>query len=384
MPFTTQKFSQKLSNLRQSFGNSFKDVSNATGIPIQSLQGFESGGKTPSGDDILILSDFFKCEFAWLIEDDELNPDENIISMLRSESRRLATTDRHSIAEFLHLCKSQALLEELLEIKPKTSGFRFTPRGNFYIGHGQECARSFREWHKLPTNAIIPDIFQWLRDAGFRLFRRALPNSKISGLFVRHPYAGYCILINFSEDIYRQRFSAAHEIGHALMDADIPFNVSDPLDDSSHKFREIRANSFASCFLMPNELLTKLGTSEQWRQPDKIEDVAHKLSVSVPALLSALKRSNLLDEQTRSSLRKLELRLPQKNEPELRGNLTNRQFERKQALLATGLHADYVSIAFEAHRRNLISLAKLADILLVDIRDVVELADIFGTRFLNG
>jgi Zn-dependent peptidase ImmA (M78 family) len=378
MPFTTQEFAQKLSSLRQSFGNSMNDLTEATGIDSRRLQAFESGSTMPSGDEILILSDFFKCEFTWLIEDHESNPDENIILMLRSEGGRLAASDRHAIAEFLHLCKSQALLEELLEIKPLYAEFVFTPKGKSYKRQGEECAKNFREWHRLAFNAVVPDIFKWLRKSGFRVFRRDLPSSPISGLFIRHPYAGKCILINYAEDIYRQRFSAAHEAGHALMDADISFNVSDQSDKSSQVSSEIRANSFASCFLMPNELLTKLGTPEQLQQPEKIMEVANLMSVSIPALLSALRRDKIIDEQTRLNLRNMRLRLPIKNEPELAGDLSKRQLERKKALLAAGLNADYVSTAFEAHYRKLISLAKLADILLVDTRDVTELADIFG------
>ncbi len=384
MPFSTQAFAQKLSNLRQSFGNSLNEITDATGIDINSLQAFESASAIPSGDDVLILSDYFKCEFTWLIEDDEPNPDENAIHMLRSESGRLVAADRHAIAEFLHLCKSQALLEELLNIRPKDTEFKFMPKGNYYKGHGKDCAYLFREWNKLPYNSVIPDIFKWLRDSGFRVFRRSLPNSDVSGLYIRHPYAGHCILVNYAEDIYRQRFSVAHEAGHALMDANIPFNVSDQSDDSSQEFKEIRANSFASCFLMPSELLTKLGTQEQWRRPEKIIEVADRLSVSILALLSALKRDNIIDDQTRSTLRSMKLRLPIKNEPELSGDLSERQRERKKALLAAGLHTDYVSTAFEAHRQRLISLAKLADILLVDTRDVAELADIFGMSLRHG
>ena len=338
MAFTSQGFAQKLRNLRESFGDTLDEVANATGIETQALQALEVGSTTPTGDDVLILADYFKREFPWLIDDDAVDPDENVTLLLRSEGGRLATADCHAIAEFLHLCKSQTLFEELLEIRPAIAEFQFTVRGSFFKGQGIDCARDFRERHELPPNGIIPDIFQWLRDSGLRVFRREmLPDSSISGLFVNHPEAGKCILVNASEDPYRQRFSAAHETGHALLDTNKGFNVSAVADDASEELVEIRANSFASAFLMPPELLTMLGTSQQWRRPEKIVEAADRLSVTIPALLSALVRDNIIDEAARSSLRDMKLRLPDKREPELVG-LTGRQLERKKTLLASGLH----------------------------------------------
>ena len=118
MAFTAQCFAQKLRTLRESFGNTLEDVASATGIGTQALQALEAGSATPTGDEVLIVADYFKCEFLWLIEDKANNPDENITLLLRTEGGRLAARDRHAIAEFLHLCKSEALLEELLEIRP--------------------------------------------------------------------------------------------------------------------------------------------------------------------------------------------------------------------------------------------------------------------------
>ncbi len=385
MVFTPLAFARKLRDLRESFGNTVDEIGNATGIGTQALQALEGGTAVPSGDEVLMIADFFRCEFTWLIEDDASNPDQNISILLRAESQRLAAEDRHAIADFLHLCKSDALLDDILgSQRPQSKPFRFLPQGTFYKSQGIACANEYRAHNDLPPNAVIPDIFLWLRKAGFRLFRRSLPNSPISGLFLRHPEAGACILINYAEDVYRQRFSAAHEAGHALMDADKAFNVSDENDTRSNDLREIRANTFASSFLMPPNLIASLGTPEQWQNPEKLIEVSGRLFVSIPALLSALKRDKVLDRDARDYLRNLQLRLPDKQEPELRGNLTQRQRDRIQALLATGLHGAYVRRCFEAHRQGHFSLAKLADMLLVELGEVDDLATLFGVSSHNG
>jgi Zn-dependent peptidase ImmA (M78 family) len=381
MAFTAMGFARKLRDLRGSLDDSLNVVADATGISTDVLTDLEAGAATPSGDQVLILADYFNRDFTWLIEDEAPDPDENASQLLRSEGGELTSLDRHSIAEFVHLCKSQALLEELLEQRPHVAQFSWAPaRSRTPTQQGIDCARAFRQGHGLPSNELIPDIFQWLRDVGIRVFRRALrSDSAISGLFVRHPEAGHCILINYSQDIYRQRFSAAHEAGHALMDEGKPFNVSHT-DNSDSGWIEGRANSFASAFLMPPELLAILGTPEQWCRPEKIIYAADRLSVSIPALLSALRRDNLIDEATRTNLREQRLQLPEKREPELAGGLSTRELERKQAMLRLGLHRSYVLQGLEAHHRGLISLAKLADMLLVDSSDVSDIASLFGTR----
>jgi len=56
--------------------------------------------------------------------------------------------------------------------------------------------------------------------------------------------------VNHSEDVYRQRFSAAHEMAHAIFDTDEVASVS-YFSPHGKDLREVRANRFASCFLMP-------------------------------------------------------------------------------------------------------------------------------------
>ena len=104
------------------------------------------------------------------------------------------------------------------------------------------------------------NLYQELRKIGIHIFRMELNNSGISGLFIRHPRAGKCVLINADENIYRQNFTLAHEIGHALMDG-IDFNVSLSNEDKSSQFRESRANAFASNFLLPKNIISKIPKS---------------------------------------------------------------------------------------------------------------------------
>ena len=383
MPFTATEFGKKLLALREGLDNTIEEVSSATAIVPARLRGMENGDFTPTGDEVLILADYFKSDFPWLIEDDEKNPDENVTMLLRSEGGRLSKLDRIAITEFLHMCKSQALLDDLLENRKNAETFFYQPKGRSFKNHGSECAHAFRERHKLQPSRVILDIFDWLRGTGLRVFRRYMPNSIVSGLFVNHPYAGRCILINADEDEYRQRFSAAHETGHALLDSEREFNISLQGDNSDDNRHEIRANSFASNFLMPPELLRILATPEQWQSPKVIKQGASRLAVSVPALLSALVRDKILTNQTRNNIRAMKIKLPDKIDPELEG-LNGLELKRMKILLNKGLHMKYVDQAFQAYNKELISMSKLAEILLVETSELNEIASTFGTTLHHG
>ena len=89
-----------------------------------------------------------------------------------------------------------------------------------------------------------------------------------------------------------------------------------------------------------------------------------------------------MDDATSESIKSLNLRLPEKREPELGDNLAPRQLERKRQLLAVGLHDLYVEQCLEAHSRRLLSMGKLAEAFLVSSAEVADVAAAFG-RTLN-
>src|SRR5689334_13064670 len=107
MPFTVQCFASKLCGLRSSRGSTLEQVAAATGIPVDKISAMEAARLEPTGDEILIFSDHFDCEFTWLVEDEAISQDDNLRVLFRAADDKLGTDDRYAIAEFLYLCKSQ-------------------------------------------------------------------------------------------------------------------------------------------------------------------------------------------------------------------------------------------------------------------------------------
>lgn len=374
MAFTARAFGQKLATIRTAFGQDREALARSSGIGLERLAVLEDGAAEPTGDEILILADRFKKNFRYFLADDADDPDTDIELLFRTKGDELPPADRVAISEFVYLCRCQGILERDLGRRPRHPGFQFHPRGNYFIGNGQKCAADIRRHLGLNDNEVIRDLFDLMRSMGFKVFRRRLENSNISGLFMRHPEAGPCVLVNLAEGMARQRFSAAHEWGHGLMD-NKPMVFSTIGEWNSADLVELRANTFASDFLIPPARLRSPGI--QWTDPQVITDWAGRFRVSVPALLTALVAAKLIDNEQRERLRLVASRPAEPPDPELE-SVNPTQLARRRVLLERGLSAEYIHLCFESFSRGLISFGLLCEMLLSSASGVHEIAQLFG------
>ena len=372
---------QKLKRYREQFVLSVDEVAQRTGIPSASLQSYELGKTTPTGDEILIISSFYKCDYKFFLTNERVAPFEQTALLFRRYGDEFSREDRWSVQEFLFLCEGEHFLrKELSRSVPRP--FHFTKSGSYYKRHGENAAAALRTHLEYAPNVVPRDTFSDFRSIGIYLFRRKLNNSNISGLFIRHPVAGMCVLVNHSEDIYRQRFTGAHEAAHAILDADEELVVSFNSDRS--KLVEIRANTFASRYLLPPEVLRSLPDPTRWSDAESI-NWAHKLRVSTEALSFALLHAHIIDEEIGQRIRSVRVPKDMKLDPELPQSLTGASRERKLHLLSQGLSDHYVSLCFDAYGANVISADRLREqLLLDDDLALVELSELYGRSLKYG
>jgi Zn-dependent peptidase ImmA (M78 family)/DNA-binding XRE family transcriptional regulator len=378
MAFDLALLATKLTRYREQLQLTIDDVARGTGISSADLISYEKAERQPTGDEILILADYFKCDYKFFVSNERFTPFEQTEALYRKFGNEFSKQDRQAIQEFFFLADCEAFLESVLKRPPKST-FSFTPKGINFKVHAKEAAKALRLHLGYPFNQIPSDIYKDFRAIGIRVYRRKLNNSKLSGIFIQHPIAGKCILINYDEDIYRQRFTAAHEAGHSILDAGEPFVVSISKDPS---FVEMRANAFASQFLLPEEFLVSIPNARQWDQQKALE-WASKLKVSTQALAYALKGHGLIDESTVNMITAVRVQKSNKEDPELPADLPAKTRLRKEALLSRGLSDFYIRLGFEAYRENLISASRLGEMLLMDsINELVDLAQIFGEHLI--
>ena len=131
-------------------------------------------------------------------------------TLFRRFGNEFSRQDRWAVLEVLFLADVEFYLQHLLG-KAAPQSFAFQKIGDYFKGHGEQAAAALRTFLGYADHQVPLNIYQDFRAIGIHVFRRRLDNSNISGVYVQHPVAGPCILINYSEDVYRQRFTAAHE-----------------------------------------------------------------------------------------------------------------------------------------------------------------------------
>ena len=371
MPIDLSEFGDKFQRYREQRQLTLEELVPSTGIAVERLTGFESGTTAPTGDEVLILADFFQCDYRFFVSNEKLAAFEQTESLYRRFGTEFSKKDRSSIQEFFFLCECEAFL--MAELKREVEYFSFTPSGNFFKGHGDQAAAALRKHFKYAPNAVPSDVYADFRCLGFHVFRRRLENSNISGLTIHHPSAGTCILVNYSEDIYRQRFTVAHEGGHGILDRNDDVIVS--FGNKPPDLVETRANSFASRYLLPVGIARQIPV-RQWNRAEVVK-WASKFKVSTTMLSIALKEAKIIDESTAKDLRQARVPAHEKIDPEL-ANLDGRLVARKEELLSRGLSAFYVGLCLEAWTRGIVSAGRVAEMLLVDDFELWDIAELFG------
>lgn len=145
-----------------------------------------------------------------------------------------------------------------------------------------------RYWDRTP----VP-IEMIISELGVKLDRENL-DDEVSGFIERQPDGGYRIVVNGQHARTRQRFTAAHELGHyiyhrGLMGEGVgdnrAYRAVGPArpNPNIRPFHERQANSFAANVLMPRHALINLGA-------ESVAALAERFGVSPEAMRIRLGR----------------------------------------------------------------------------------------------
>lgn len=370
-------FADKLKRYCNQLEVSEVELAISTGIPFERILKMLKRDLEPTGDEILILADFFKCDYNFFISNQKLAAFEQTEALFRTHNKELNVRDRWAIQEFLFLCECEEFLMQNLPNKQKCF-FSVHKRGTYYKGHGHAAALQLRQHLGYPPNEIPRDVFSNFQRIGIHVFRRRLEQSGISGLFIRHPVAGSCILINYSEDVFRQRFTGAHEAAHALLDDGKDYVVSH-VKWSREDRSELRANAFASHFLLPPESLRLIPDPSLW-DTNKALKFATALMVNTETLAIALREAGIVGDAEVAIIRSVKVPRAMKMDPELSVSLPPKIQERKIDLLERGLSGLYVEMCFDAYEQGIITAARVAEMLLTDVGELPQIAGMYSRK----
>lgn len=191
----------KIKRYREQFNVSIAELSAATGITTEKIYDCENGLQEPTGDEVLVLADFFMCDYKFFVSNEKLTPLDQTEALFRRYGSELTNEDRWAIQEVLYFADNEYYLSEILNYQ-KTTSFVCNVTGANHKNHGKQAAEQLRTFFNYSDKEIRLNIYDDFRKIGLFVYRRKLNNSQISGMCIKHPVVGNCIIVNCDEDVY--------------------------------------------------------------------------------------------------------------------------------------------------------------------------------------
>ncbi|WP_017313942.1 ImmA/IrrE family metallo-endopeptidase [Mastigocladopsis repens] len=263
---------------------------------------------------------------------------------------------RQFYRNFSELARSLNRIPDPYSTEPQYNIFKPTPAAARWMA-AKERARL-----GLPDSSPIRDMWDILESQGVRVMAWHLKTPKLGGCFMFSPSLGSFVLVkgNIAKNSANKlNFVLAHEYCHHLIHRQNKGITCDP-SGNYRQPEEYFAQWFAANFLMPEEalvprLITYLEKSDGVITPEIVMHLALDFGVSYEAMLNrmASKGVELIDKSTREEFSQEIVA----NLLATIGRLTPRFEDLKQ------FPDEYVEMVFDAYRKGLISLGKLAELL---------------------
>ncbi len=167
-----------------------------------------------------------------------------------------------------------------------------------YLKAYQEAARLHRQFgmrNHIEKHGGRIDVFDTITRCNLELLFQPLDN--LLGAYLNHPFPG--VLISTKRQLSVQRFTGAHELGHARLnhspsidehlDWFVPSNLA---QEQPPSIQEFEANSFAAEFILPKWLIASKLDHYCWSKKDILDpNIMYQLSLRVGVSYEALCRS---------------------------------------------------------------------------------------------
>ena len=204
--------------------------------------------------------------------------------------------------EFVSFLERHAALAEMLSSPDR--GMRESPFSDCEEfpakGEISRKAEEVRAYLRLGV-APVPEIGVLCETLGITLYMASLGsdlNRFPSGSFLKHPKVGFSILVNLDMTPGRRRFTAAHELAHALFCSHYDRM---PVSRRSSFANEFFANKFAGEFLMPGEgvrhFMESIGMQSPISEPADVIHIQRYFQVSWAATLVQLELLGVISAQ---------------------------------------------------------------------------------------
>jgi Zn-dependent peptidase ImmA (M78 family)/transcriptional regulator with XRE-family HTH domain len=387
MAITQQELGRRIRAAREACRMTQEEAAEHLGLSRSPYVQIENGNRSVSSLELDRLAYLFGRDIRAFMGE-SFEEEDTLAALFRAQpdvARQAEVTEK--LRECLALGHELARLERFVgldrDLVPLPS-YAFPPPGARWeaVEQGQRLAEEERRRLGLGPGAVS-DLGELLESQGVHTGMVELPED-VSGLTLSDRNLGFFVVVNQGHAYLRRRFSMAHEYAHVLADRD-RFGLVSKSSERSNLI-EVRANTFAACFLMPAEgvrqfvsglgkgspsrpgaevydgagTLSAQGRTEPGTQRIQVYDVvqlAHAFGVSVSAMLYRLKNLRILTDPEFERLAALDrdgktrqvavfLGIP---EPDHSG-------------MRSAFRLRFLGLALEAYRREEISRGKLAEL----------------------
>lgn len=349
----------------------------AIGVARTTIVAIEQGERRARTNELQQLAKLYGTSVNALLRRESVHVD------LAPRFRRMVGSDKAAAeaAELMaELAEAEVELENLLGIKRERN---YPPERTILPGdvkaQAEHDAAELRQRLGLGIGPVTNVVTLLEMELGIRVYVRRV-DGRISGVFAYDDALGACMLLNANHPRERRNTSGGHETGHFISTRRQPEVLH--LDETENSREERYANAFARAFLTPaRAVLQKFqevtsGSDRMTRRHVII--LAHFFGVSREAIVRRLEElgsvkpgtwdwflanGGITDEQARQVL----------------GDLIVPDAEKADADRPTTLRLNL--LAYEAHRRGLMSEGQLARLLRLDR---VELREILGNHAQDG
>lgn len=248
------ELARRIRRSRENSGQSQQSFADAIGISRSALSEIEAGNRAVSGIELERIAYHLGRELTDFLAP-EFREDDLIHALFRAPADVASgATSASELRKCLAVARELQGLEQLLDVprNPRSgASYDMDPPGTRWtaVQQGEHVAEAERRRLGLGS-APIADLASQLDSWGVRAALVQLPDD-ISGLTIASGDVAPFVAVNSTHASARRRFSLAHEYCHVLLDR----NLSGSISRSSERddLREVRGNSFAAAFLMPEE-----------------------------------------------------------------------------------------------------------------------------------
>jgi len=387
MAITQQELGTRIRAAREASRMTQDEVAKHLGVSRPTVVQIEAGNRSVSSLELDRLAYLFGRDIREFVAE-SFQAEDTLAALFRAQPD---VVEQPAVMEKLRECmalgRELTNLERLVGIDRDLTAVatytRQAPRNRWEaIQQGQRLAAEERRRLGLGS-APLPDLADLLETQGIRTGLVELPED-VSGLTLSDRNIGLFVVANRAHHHLRRRFSFAHEYAHVVVDRDRSGLVSRASDRDD--LIEVRANSFAASFLMPEEGVRQFvaglgkgrpsrayaevfdeagsvdveGRSEPGSQALQLYDVvqlAHYFGASRLAALYRLRNLRLLSAAEFEQQKALDDAGKGRQLAELLGLP-----EPDDSIVRNEFHHRFLGLALEAYRREEISRGKLKEL----------------------